>query len=49
MPMDRNQRIIPEEAAKLGTPASHGCVRLEVDNAKWIYDYIPPGTPVYIH
>lgn len=49
LPMDRNQRIIPEEALKLGTPASHGCVRLEVDNAKWIYDHIPQGTPVYIH
>lgn len=49
LPMDRDQRIIPEEAAKLGTPASHGCVRLEVDNAKWIYDHIPQGTPVYIH
>jgi lipoprotein-anchoring transpeptidase ErfK/SrfK len=49
LPMDRNQQIIPEEAAKLGTPASHGCVRLEVDNAKWIYDHIPQGTPVYIH
>ncbi|SMC00061.1 Lipoprotein-anchoring transpeptidase ErfK/SrfK [Thermanaeromonas toyohensis ToBE] len=49
LPMDRDQRIIPEEALKLGTPASHGCVRLEVDNAKWIYDHIPQGTPVYIH
>lgn len=49
LPMDRNQQIIPEEAAKLGTPASHGCVRLEVDNAKWIYDHIAQGTPVYIH
>jgi len=49
LPMDRGENIIAEEADKLGKPASHGCVRLEVDNAKWIYDNIPQGTPVYIH
>lgn len=49
VPMDEQQQILPAEARKLGTPASHGCVRLEVDNAKWVYDNIPQGTPVYIH
>jgi len=49
VPMDRNRNVLEEEADKLGTPASHGCVRLETDNAKWIYDNIPAGTPVYIH
>jgi hypothetical protein len=49
VPMDRNGNIIPEEADKLGSPASHGCVRLAVDDAKWIYDHIPQETPVYIH
>ena len=33
---------------KLGTPASHGCVRLEVENAKWIYENCPAGTTVVI-
>ena len=33
---------------KLGRPASHGCIRLEVENAKWIYDNCPPGTTVVI-
>lgn len=47
--MDENQEIIPEEAAKLGQPASHGCIRLEVENACWIYENIPEGTPVEIH
>jgi len=47
--MDKNQKIIPEEAAKLGTPASHGCIRLKVEDAKWIYDYIPERTKVVIH
>jgi len=49
VPMDQEKQIIVEEADKLGTPASHGCVRLEVKNAKWIYDNIPQGVPVYIH
>lgn len=34
---------------KLGTTASHGCVRLTVAGAKWIYDNIPSGTPVNIY
>lgn len=49
VPMDRNRNVLEEEAAKLGTPASHGCIRLEIDNARWIYDNIPAGTQVYIH
>ena len=32
----------------LGYPASHGCIRLCVRDAKWIYDNIPAGTPIYI-
>jgi len=48
VPMDRNQNIIQEEADKLGSPASHGCIRLRVEHAKWFYDNIPEGTPVHI-
>jgi hypothetical protein len=48
VPMDREGRIIPEEAAKLGKPASHGCVRLSLDDAYWFYSTIPDGTPVRI-
>ena len=33
---------------QLGTAASHGCVRLAIENAKWIYDNIPSGTTVVI-
>ena len=33
---------------KLGTPASHGCVRLTVADSKWIYDNCPTGTKVNI-
>ncbi len=32
----------------LGEPASHGCVRLTVADAKWIYDYCASGTTVKI-
>ncbi|OCZ53753.1 L,D-transpeptidase [Dehalobacter sp. TeCB1] len=49
VPMDKQKKMIAEEAAKLGTPASHGCIRLEVENAKWIYNNIPQGTKVHIH
>ncbi len=34
---------------KLGTICSHGCVRLNVADAKWIYDNVPSGTPVTIY
>ena len=34
---------------RLGMQLSHGCVRLDINNAKWIYDNIPNGTKVYIY
>jgi lipoprotein-anchoring transpeptidase ErfK/SrfK len=48
VPTDRNGEIIPEEATKLGQPASHGCVRLSMADARWLYDTIPEGAPVDI-
>lgn len=33
----------------LGTPASHGCIRLKTADAKWIYDNIEAGTKVIIN
>ena len=33
----------------LGTPASHGCIRLKTNDAKWIYDNIEAGTKVIIN
>lgn len=33
----------------LGTPASHGCVRLLVSDAKWIYDNCEAGTIVTVY
>jgi len=36
------------EFNKLGKAASHGCIRLTVADAKWIYDNCPSGTLVEI-
>lgn len=38
-----------EEFNKLGSPASLGCVRLNVQDAKWIYDNCPYGTTVIVY
>ncbi|MBI5034281.1 MAG: LysM peptidoglycan-binding domain-containing protein [Chloroflexi bacterium] len=32
-----------------GTPMSHGCVNLTIDDAKWFYDFADIGTPVISH
>ncbi len=33
----------------MGRPSSHGCIRMRLDDAKWIYDNIPIGTKVVIY
>ena len=33
----------------LGSRASHGCVRLKVEDAKWIYNNCPAGTTVVVY
>ena len=38
-----------DEYNKLGQPASLGCIRLSVADAKWIYDNCPKGTTVTIY
>lgn len=48
VPTDANGDYIVQEAEKLGVPASHGCVRLTVADAKWLYEQLPTGTPVHI-
>lgn len=48
IPMDRNQNIIAEELQKIGQPASHGCIRMLVEDAEWFYKNIPDGMPVII-
>lgn len=34
---------------RLGITASHGCIRLDINNAKWIYESLPAGTKVVIY
>lgn len=34
---------------RLGMGVSHGCVRLAIENAKWIYDNIPRSTRIVIY
>lgn len=38
-----------EEYAKLGSPASLGCIRFNVKNVKWIYENCPVGTKVIVY
>lgn len=38
-----------EGEAHLGIPVSHGCIRLGVGPAEYVYNWAPIGTPVYIH
>lgn len=48
IPFDEHYKIKPSEAADLGKAVSHGCVRLALNDAKWIYEHIPDGTKVVI-
>ena len=41
--------LLTEEYNLLGAPASLGCVRLQVADAKWIYENCAPGTRVVIY
>lgn len=49
VPFDKSGEIIKEEEEKLGQKASHGCVRVSLENSKWLYDNIPSGTEVIIN
>lgn len=49
VPFDENKEMIMEEYEKLGSPASHGCIRLKLDEAKWLYEKLPLGVTVLIH
>lgn len=40
--------LIQGSLYKLGSPASHGCVRLSVADARWIYNNCPAGTTVKV-
>lgn len=47
---DKNESTLRAgSVAALGSRASHGCVRLSVDDAKWIYNHIPAGTTCRVY
>ena len=33
----------------IGTNASHGCIRMLIEDVEQLYDQVPVGTPIYIH
>lgn len=47
LPFNETQTTILDDT--LGVAASHGCVRLEIEDSKWIYDNIDDGTKVIIN
>ena len=49
VPYDANGNMMTEELNKIGTPASHGCIRLLLEDAKWVYETLPLGMKVNVH
>ena len=37
-----------DEPASIGYSDSHGCIRMQVPQAEWLFDHVDIGTPVYI-
>jgi len=48
-PVDKDGNTIESEQINLGKPVSHGCVRLDINDAKWLYEFVPSGTTVKIY
>jgi lipoprotein-anchoring transpeptidase ErfK/SrfK len=44
--MDKNQNITDNT---LGEKSSNGCVRLAVEDAKWMYENVENGSDVFIY
>ena len=36
------------DAASIGYSASHGCIRMRIPDAEWLFDHVNIGTPVFI-
>lgn len=49
IPVNEKGNIIEDERKKLGFPASHGCIRISIQDAEWIYKNIPEGSSILIH
>lgn len=47
IPFDSDKTTVSDPT--LGEPASHGCIRLAVDDAKWLYDNVQNGSKIIIY
>lgn len=47
IPFAEDQETILDET--LGEPASHGCIRLNTDDAKWLYDNVSDSSKIIIY
>lgn len=47
LPFDETQSTVLDYT--LGEPASHGCIRLAVEDSKWLFDTMPDDTKVIIN
>lgn len=47
IPFAEDQETVLDET--LGEPASHGCIRLNTDDAKWLYDNVSDGSKIIIY
>ncbi len=36
------------DAASIGYSASHGCIRMRISDAEWLFNHVKVGTPVFI-
>jgi lipoprotein-anchoring transpeptidase ErfK/SrfK len=36
------------DAASIGYSASHGCIRMRISDAEWLFERVRVGTPVFI-
>ena len=45
----REGRVTQSSVNNLGSKASHGCVRLSVEDAKWVWENCPRNTKVIIY
>jgi lipoprotein-anchoring transpeptidase ErfK/SrfK len=36
------------DSASIGYSASHGCVRMRIPEAEWLFQQVKVGTPVFI-
>lgn len=47
IPFENDQRTVSDP--ELGKPASHGCIRLSVEDSKWLYDNVQNGSKIIIY